>query len=331
VDWGLIVIWRSFVVRIHQAMLSAALAALVLSGCASEEGESGPKAWTVQTIWPLGTRPVATPTSSAVLFTQEQAPAGLYLLLGDAATHLNPAGPAARTDYSWSRDGSHFCFSGPGESGEADAGIFVAGVSSPTEFQRIWDRGSHPRFMADGQGVVCAGPEDGSDAEGIWYITLSNQARDSLPLAERGLSPEVSPDGFKIAYLMTGGTLGRILVVLDLETARRDTVAGEVLDFSWLGDSQRLVFESFVDGVLHVNVTSDAGSVPIAVGTLPAGFPQSTDFVFTGLEGDRIAGLWIAGPTHAAERISVSGTWASPAGLNRIVAQDSTGIIELTR
>jgi hypothetical protein len=246
--------------------------------------------------------------------------------------HLNPAGPAARTDYAWSRDGALFCFSGPGESGDPDAGIFVALASAPTEFERLWDRGSHPRFLADGQGVVCAGPEDGSADEGIWHIALSNHARDLL--AERGLSPEVSPDGLKIAYLMTGGgNLGRILVVLDLETTRRDTLVNEVLNYSWLGDSRMLVFETFVDGVQHVYVMGrgDSTAVAVAVGTLPAGFPEGTDFVFTGLEADRTAGLWIAAPSRPKERISLTGTWAAPASANRIVAQDSTGIIELTR
>lgn len=306
------------------------LMACLLSGCSSDEGANG---WSWRLLWPHGTRPVASPASSAVLFTQEQPPPGLYLLLQGTAAHLNPAGPAARTDYAWSRDGARFCFSGPGEAGDPDAGIFVAWASAPTEFERLWDRGSHPRFLADGQGVVCAGPEDGSDDEGIWRITLSNQARDSLPLAERGLSPEVSPDGLKIAYLMTGGNLGRILVVLNLETTRRDTLVNEVLNYSWLGDSRTLVFETFVDGVqqVHVMGTGDSAAVTVAAGTLPAGFPQGTEFVYTGLEADRIAGLWIAAPNRPEERISLTGSWAAPASANRIVAQDSTGIIELTR
>ena len=310
--------------------IAAALTASLMWGC-GDEGGTGSGAWSQQLLWPRGTRPVASPTSPDVLFTQEQTPSGLYLLHGGSAQHLNPAGPAARTDYAWSRDGARFCFSGPGEPGDPDAGIFVAWTSASTEFERLWDRGSHPRFLADGQGVVCAGPEDGGETEGIWHIALSNHARDRL--AERGVSPEVSPDGLKIAYLMTGGNLGRILVVLNLETTRRDTVVNEVLSYSWLGDSRTLVFESFADGVQHVHVMGmeDTTAVQVAVGTLPAGFPQGTDFVYTGLEADRIAGLWIAAPGRPEERISLTGSWAAPAGLHRIVAQDSTGIIELTR
>ena len=316
------------VVRLNRAGICAIIAAALLWGCGSDD-DSG--AWSGRLLWPRGTRPVASPTSQAVLFTQEQPPSGLYLLSEGSAVHLNPAGPAARTDYAWSRDGSRFCFSGPDEPGDSDAGIFVARASAPTEFERLWDRGSHPRFLADGLGVVCAGPEDGSEAEGIWHVALTSHARDRL--AERGLSPEVSPDGLKIAYLMTGGNLGRILVVLNLETTARDTLVGEVLNFSWLGDSHALVLESFTEGVQEIRVISpeDTAAVAVAVGTLPAGFPVGTDFVYTGLEGDRIGGLWIAASGRAAERISATGTWAAPATANRIVAQDSMGIIELSR
>jgi hypothetical protein len=132
---------------------------------------------------------------------------------------------------------------------------------------------------------------------------------------------------------MTGGNLGRILVVLNLETSGRDTLVGEVLNYSWLGDSRTLVFETFRDGLQRIYLMgiADSSAVSVAFGTLPAGFPQGTDFVFTGLEADCIAGLWVAAPGRAAEKISPIGSWAAPAGANRIVAQDSAGIIELTR
>jgi len=312
-------------------LASVCLVAMFLWGCGTDKEDMSPTGWSQRGIWPRGTRPVASPTSEAVLFTQEESPSGLYMLLDGSALHLNLAGPAARTDYAWSQDGARFCFSGPGEPGDADAGIFVALASQPTQFEQLWDRGSHPRFLADGQGVVCGGPEDGSDDEGIWHIALSNQARDRL--AEGGLSPEVSPDGLKIAYLMTGGNLGRVLVVLNLETTRRDTLVGEVLNYSWLGDSRTLVFETFRDGLqrLYLKATDESQAIAVALGTLPAGFPQGTEFVYTGLEADRIAGLWIAAPNRPEEQISLTGSWAAPASLHRIVAQDSTGIIELTR
>jgi hypothetical protein len=316
-----------------RGVLVIALAALLLTGCAEKESHKQ-SAWSEHHIWPRGTRPVASPTAEAVLFTQEEAPAGLYLLSGGTALHLNPDGPAGRPDYAWSRNGARFAFSGPGEPGDADAGIFVAWASQPTEFERLWDRGSHPRFLADGQSVVCAGPEDGSDDEGIWNITLSNHARDTLAVAEHGVSPELSPDGFKLAYLVTtGGSLGRLLVVLNLETTQRDTLVGEVLNYSWLGDSRTLVFETFRDGLQRIYVMgmSDSSAVAVALGTLPAGFPQGSEFIYTGIEGDRIAGLWIATRGGPEERISPTGSWAAPSGLTRVMAQDSAGIIELTR
>lgn len=271
------------------------------------------------------------PTTSDVLFTQEEAPAGLYLLRGGEATHLNPSGPAASCDYSWSRDGRQFAFSGPGQSGDADAGIFVAWASSPHHFERVWDRGTHPRFMADGLHLICAGPEDGSNAEGIWYITIASQTRERL--AERGVNPEVSPDGFKIAYLIPGHILGRVLVVADLETSHRDTLVRNALTYSWLGDSRSLVFETLVNDIfLHISVitVSPRDSIPITNGTLPVGFPNGSDFVYTGLDGARLAGLWIAGVNRTPAQISAIGTRAAPAGMTRIVAQDTSGILEFT-
>jgi hypothetical protein len=310
--------------------IAVCLIALSLHGCGSDD-EAEQTSWHQATLWPRGSRPVPSPTTSEVLFSQEETPAGLYLLRDGTAFLLNPTVPAANSDYAWSRDGRQFAFSGPGQPGDSDAGIFVAWTSSPTQFMQLWDRGTHPRFMADGLNLVCAGPEDGSDAEGIWYITIASQTRERL--AERGVSPEISPDGLKMAYLIPGGILGRVLVAANLETGHSDTLVRNALTYSWLGDSRSLVFETLVnDAFLHISVitVAERDSIPITDGTLPVGFPEGTDFVYTGLNGSQIAGLWIAGKNRSPTQISAIGTQAVPASMTRIVAQDTAGIIEFT-
>ncbi len=247
------------------------------------------------------------------------------------ATHLNPSGPEVRTDYAWSPDGSRFCFSSPGEPGSSTAGIYIATRENPTSFTRLWDRGEHPRFIPGNEFILCSGPA-GTIEAGIWQLSLAGSAPELvIPAA---FAPEVSPNGLRIAYLLPIATLNNQLVVLDRETAARDTLTNNVLNFSWLGDSQTLVFESDSSGSQLIGyIRLELGATPIEVGfgTRPAGFPGSSDFVYTGLVADRLAGLRIAAPGRPPTRITIGGTWAIPASATRIVAQDGAALVEVTR
>ncbi|RPH94018.1 hypothetical protein EHM69_08650, partial [candidate division KSB1 bacterium] len=124
-------------------MLLAAILAIgfLLGGCDGDSSDSSLK-WTVHSFWPTGSLPVPSPNGTAVLFSQEEAPSGLYLLRDGIATRVNPAGPDIRADYAWSADGQTFTFSSPGLAGEGAAGIYVAESATPTVFQKVWDRGS---------------------------------------------------------------------------------------------------------------------------------------------------------------------------------------------
>jgi len=304
---------------------------LFLVGCDDDKDKPPVKQWTANRIWPRGTKPVPAQVGDRILFMQEEPPAGLYLLQDGQAIHLNPSGPAARSDYVWSEDGIRFAFSSPGLPGEGGAGIYVASISSPTNFQRIWDRGSDPCFLPGNEGLLCAGPEDGSDLEGLWLYNFTNQSR--INLAPQGVTPSVSPDGLKIAYLIPGDRFGRIIAVLDRQTAARDTLPGTVLRYAWLGDSQTIIQEQGVEGVQELYRVSLPGSTPpvlIVPGTYPA-WLGGQEFVFAGFIGDQIAGLFTASPLTTPAQISSSGTLPAPAGPDRILAQDSLGILELTR
>jgi hypothetical protein len=301
-------------------------------GC--DEGQpppAGPGPWQVFPLWPRGTMPVGSPDGQSVLFIQEQAPAGLYLLQGSQAVHLNPDGPAARSDYSFSRDGSRIAVSSPGTPGSG-AGIYTAYLTSPMVFQSLWDRGSDPCFLPGTEGLLCAGPEDGTGDEGIWQISLDGTQR--FRLAASGVQPELSPNGVRIAYLVPGGTEGRTLAVLDRESAHVDTLAGSVLRFGWLGDSQTLVVERMQAGVQEIATVRVVGGLPpstVSVGTWPAGFPTGTNFVFTGLDADRLDGLFIGGLGANPARLTSTGTMAFPVSDYLIFAADSTGLIMISR
>ncbi|RPH95538.1 hypothetical protein EHM69_04160 [candidate division KSB1 bacterium] len=137
----------------------------------------------------------------------------------------------------------------------------------------------------------------------------------------------------KISYLIPGDVFGRVLVVLNRETGRRDTLTNHVLNYTWLGDSETLALEVGGDGpreVFTVNLMGDTAR-SLALGSFPAGFPQGQEVVFTGLVGDRLDGLFVCSPGQTPTRISNLGTRAAPAGMNRILAQDSTGLIEIVR
>jgi hypothetical protein len=315
------------------------LTGLLVLGC-HENGTTGPTVlgpWQVRGLWPRGTHPVASPVSDAVLFVQEEPPAGLYLLHGGTASLLADSSFGVRADYTWSQDGFYFAVSAAGAVGQGTTGIWQGTAAQPQSARKLWDRGSHPRYLPNSEGLICAGPEDVSGSEGIWQISLDGVQH--IRLVFQGVEPEVSPDGMSIAYLVPAGITGRTLVVLNRETARRDTVAGRVWNYSWLGNSQTIIFdtetEPFGTGYMlsAVNVSTHEQKT-FGLGTRPAGFSSGADFVFTGIANDQNDGLFVAsvGDTATqATRLSDSGTEAAPANLNRIVAQDTTGLIEMVR
>lgn len=303
---------------------------LLLNGCSREE-DNGPPSSEIRQLWPRGSFPVPSPADARFLFVQEESPAGLYVLQDNSATILNPSGPESRTDYTWSFDGRRIAFSSPGSPGSAQTGIWISDADVLSSLSRIWDRGSHPRFYPVETLLVCAGPEDGSDDEGVWQMDFLGGSRQRL--ASAGVDPEISPDGAKIAYLITtGGSIGRTLLVYHRAGMTRDTVAVLVLRHAWLADSQTLVYETMQNGAQEINLVGpndDVLGITIAFGTSPSGMSNSTEFIFAGISGDRLNGIYRAARDQSPIQISTVGANPRHAGGNRVVAQDSTGIIEI--
>jgi hypothetical protein len=309
---------------------------LTSTGCKkSSTKPPTPPEWNSNILWPRGTRPVPSPVGDAILFVQEDAPAGLYLYRSGTASLLNPPGVAARTDYAWSHDGTKFCFSTPTLVDSNTGGLWVASAATPNSQQRIWDLGSHPRFYPNlSEGLVCAGPPDNLDSAGIWQFDLTHPT--PVQLTTSGVSPEISPDGLKIAYLVPLGRNLNTLRVLDRSSGQTSTLVGDsVAEFDWLGDSQTLVFEfAYFDGAPGISTVGLAGNQTISIpipGIHPKSLPGGNDYVFTGISGTTNDGLWIATSGQIATKIANSGTYPWPTAANRVIAQDPTGIIELTR
>jgi hypothetical protein len=309
--------------------------ALLVVGCNGEDDNAPqPNAWEARHLWPHGARPVSPSVGEDVLFMQEEAPSGLYLLRDSVATHLNSNGPAVQPDYSWSNDGSRYCFSSPGLSGEGLTGIYYAAPMANAIFHKLWDRGSHPRFLPGDTMIVCAGPEDGSDADGIWQIHVADLTRTRL--AERGVAPEVSPDGRKIAYLVTEGAwFGRTLVVYDRFTHIRDTLGLLATSYTWLGDSRTLIYETAHNGFPELYKTAIGGVRPGETmgisGVYPCGFKADTEFVYTAVVGDVTAGVYLRSGTGDSLRLLETGTMAITASEERVLVQSSEGIFEVER
>jgi hypothetical protein len=252
-------------------------------------------------------------------------------LQDNSATILNPSGPEARTDYTWSPDAHRIAFSSPGQPGSAQAGIWISDAGNLTTLHRIWDRGSHPRFYPVETLLTCAGPEDNSDDEGIWEMDFTGANRNHI--SPIGVDPEVSPDGAKIAYLVTtGGSSGRTMIVYNRVSHIRDTVAVMVLCHAWLSDSLTLVYETIQNVRQEINVVGpndDIIGITIASGTAPSAMSDNLGFLFTAISGDLAVGIYRGALGESPVPISAYGTNARHAGGNRVVAQDSTILIEI--
>ena len=163
-------------------------------------------------------------------------------------------------------------------------------------------------------------------------MDFSGNARQRL--SEVGVEPEVSPDGEKIAYLFTtGGAQGRTLVIYNRVNLTRDTVAVAVLHHEWLSDSRSLVYETTQNGAQEINLGGydyEILGVAIGSGTSPAAMRDAYGFLFTGLTGDRLDGVYMPAGGQTPVRVSPTGTNARFMGSTRIIAQDSTGLIEIT-
>jgi hypothetical protein len=151
---------------------------------------------------------------------------------------------------------------------------------------------------------------------------------------DHGVAPEVSPDGFKIAFLITtGGSDGRTMVIYQVDSHDQDTVAVNVLRHAWLGDAQTLVYETVQNGSPEINIVRPGDSllgILIASGTAPAAFVGSSDFVFAGIDRDQLSGVYIASTAQGPRQISTIGSNPQPFAGNRVVAQDGNRLIEIT-
>lgn len=105
---------------------------------------------------------------------------------------------------------------------------------------------------------------------------------------EESSSPQISPDGSKVAFVATVGE-NTDIYILDIASRTVNQVTdteGRDSSPSWSPDSQRLVFESFRDGNLEIYVVNADGSNPTRLTDDPSGdsnpvwSPNSNDILF---------------------------------------------------
>ncbi|MBU0690354.1 hypothetical protein KKC97_05690 [bacterium] len=313
------------------------LSLTVWFGC-DKDDDPPQRTWTANLLWSSGSRPIASPDGERVLFIEEGANGGLYLLENGQARKLNEGSPALRADYCWSHDGTRVCCSGPGLPGEASAGIYLSSNAELTDFERIWDRGSDPVFTRFDEEILCAGPEDGV-SDGIWKIDLTTQ--EPIRIISKGVEPHLSPDGHKIAYTYTtGGVAGRTLVVFDRQSLESDTIGVGAAALTWLADSETIIYE---------RVQNDSGDVGLsrlflteidefAPGELlfenaanPVGIPGTMRYLFNTFSGDLAEGIRIGEITGSYEQLADSGFAPYAVSEDHIVAAAASGIFEIVR
>ncbi len=284
---------------IRGILLSLLLMVSAFIGCTkSEEDETAGEVWERIHVLDFGQRPIPSPDGQMLAFASEETAshsAGIYLMREDSVIELTTGAPPHSWDYTWSSDSHYLAFSAPGQAGTEMAGIWMIDIET-RNLQQLWDRGSAPSWDPEDSNVLyCAGPEDSTDNEGIFRISLNPSLR--IRIYEQGKLPKMSPDGEWLAFQVAqSGTQTHALFVISMDSLKGEPVAFSVGDFCWMPDSRQIVYESIEGGSPNLSVASV--SVPhlphllISQAWAPAAFPQENRVVFVELSGDASAGIW---------------------------------------
>ena len=326
--------------RILLTLFIAFIGAICFQGCSSSgNGNDSGEHWQRYQVLDFGQRPVPSPDGERICFATEgtgEHTAGIYLLEGDSVVQLTSGTPPHAWDYSWSSNGERIAFSAPGQIGGESAGIWIITVNT-RELEQIWDRGSAPSWdPADSLRLYCAGPEDGTDNEGIFLIVLEPALR--IRVQSRGTSPVMSPDRRLLGCQLPGeGSQGRSLHVATLDSLSGTPVASHAGAYSWVWDSQQIIYELISGGVLDLySVSVYSPGEPqllIAGASLPEAFHGEDKIVFVKISGASTGGIWTMS-THGGDVIPLTTTGSRPVPTSdgdAIYFDDDDGIFVLRR
>ncbi len=326
--------------RIILTLFIAIIGAICFQGCSgSDNGDGSGEFWRRYHVLDFGRRPVPSPDGTRVCFATEgtgEHTAGIYLLEGDSVVQLTMGTPPHAWDYSWSLDGARIAFSAPGQIGGESAGIWLIDVET-RELEQIWDRGSAPSWdPTDSLRFYCAGPEDGTNNEGIFLIVLEPALR--IRVQSRGTSPAMSPNRQLLGCQLPGeGSQGRALHVATLDSLSGMPVASHTGAYSWVWDSQQIIYEFIEGGALDiyaVPVNPPGQSQLLITGaSFPKAFPSENKIVFSKVSGASAGGIWTMS-THGGDALPLTTTGSRPVPTSdgdAIYFDDEDGIYILRR
>ncbi|MBU1707620.1 hypothetical protein KKB28_06870 [bacterium] len=326
--------------RIFLTLFIAAIGTICFQGCSSsDDGDDSGEHWRRSQVLDFGQRPVPSPDGERICFATEgtgEHPAGIYLLEGDSVVQLTNGTPPHAWDYNWSSNGARIAFSAPGQIGGESAGIWVINITT-RQLEQIWDRGSSPSWdPVDSLRLYCAGPEDGTDNEGIFLIVLEPALR--IRVQSRGTSPLMSPNRMLLGCQLPGeGSQGRALYVATLDSLSGMPVASHTGAYSWVWDSQQIIYE-FIDGgaldFYSVSVSSPGEpQLLITRASFPHAFRGEDKFVFAKVSGASAGGICTMS-THGGDALPLTATGTRPVPTSTgdaIYFDDEGGIYILRR
>jgi Tol biopolymer transport system component len=295
--------------RLSTGLILAPLLALILAGCGSLYGSRSLHPPSVSFVT-VDTDPDWSPDGKLLAFASSRWFGGICLIRPDG-TGLRQIFHGNASDVDWSPDGRRIAFQGAG-------GIYVTGRrgGKPKRILR-GQRFSLPAWAPDGRrlAVVADEPDlsmaidvvnaDGSALRRLLppYVRKSNRHWGFVSASET--EPSWSPDGRQIA--MQAGD--RRIVVVDVASGRRRTIAEGGYEPAWSPDGQLIAFQS-KSGLWVANADGSGDPRELAEnGGDPSWAPDSRSLVFE-------ATYWYGRYWRRPQGLSVVG--ASGSGLRKL-------------
>ena len=262
----------------------------LLAGCYSRNGDDDDDTiGDERLIVAGGAEPVWMPDGTGFLYSLKSAAdsAGIYLADESGEWIRTLWNEAHNHDYIPSPDGQMVAFSTPDDEG----GVWTVDLESAEAESKILN-GQHPGWLPDGPTLIA---EDRLHR----IVRLDNETGDLVEIAQEGYYPQGSPDGSRVAFLVTNqNTAGFNLVVINPVDGNYSSVLAENISsvFTWGPNSaylyvSQLSTESF-GTIYQVDYNSpDTKEELLTSATQPSIGGDGGYLIAAYLYGDRINGI----------------------------------------